>query len=96
MFNKLSPKQKFLFTVLAVILFCVGWLGRSLWSLGHNKLEMNRLQKKRVLLDKQYESLQDTFQKLQAQDPSTLEHLARTEYNMAKEGELQFRFDPHD
>ena len=30
------------------------------------------------------------------QDAATIEHLARIEYNMAKEGEMQFRFNKDD
>ena len=96
MFKRLSPKRKFLFITAFILLICVCWLGRSIWSLGHNKIEMIRLQKKRTELDKQYESLKETYQKLQMQDAATIEQLARIEYNMAKEGEMQFRFDKDD
>lgn len=94
--KSVNSKNKFWFYAASAILVCVLWLGGSIWNLVHNKLEMNRLQKKRVALDAQYEELKNTFQKLQEQDPQTLERLARTEYNMANTGEYQFRFDPND
>ena len=33
------------------------------------------------------------IQKLEQKDPVYLEHLARTQYNMVKPGEVEFRFE---
>lgn len=92
MLDKLTPKQKMLLFVVATILLCVFVLGGSILSLVHNKLEMHRLSRRRVELDKQYETLQVRLQQLQEQNPTVLEELARSEYNFVKPGEIEFRF----
>lgn len=78
------------------ILLCVFVLGGSILSLAHNKLEMHRLSRKRVELDKQYETLQIRLQELKDQNPAVLEELARSEYHFVKPGEIEFRFTNDD
>ena len=82
--------------VAATVLLCVFVLGGSILSLAHNKLEMRRLSRRRVELDKQYEALQVRLQELQEQNPALLEELARSEYHFVKPGEIEFRFDHDD
>ena len=94
--KKLTTKQKMLFSIVGIILFAASLLGSSIYSLIHNKLEMRRLQKRQIQLDKQYEELQVRLKELEQQDPAYLERLARTQYNMVKPGEIEFRFEPHD
>lgn len=93
MLNKLTPKQKMLLFAAATVLLCVFVLGGSILSLAHNKLEMHRLSRQRVALDKQYETLQVRLQELQEQNPALLEELARSEYHFVKPGEIEFRFN---
>lgn len=74
--------------VAAVFLF----LGSSILSLAHNKMEFKRLAKRSVLLDLQYQQQQMQYALLEKQDPAHIEHIARVKYNMSKPGEIEFRF----
>ena len=69
-------------------------LGGSLLSLVHNKIELHRLQRQTVRLDEEHKTLLQTKQLLQEEDPALLEKIARTEYNLAKPNEVEFRFKP--
>jgi len=96
MWKKLSARQKMFFWVAALVLLVVAVLGNSLYSLGHNKAEIHRLQVREVRLEKDYERLKEELAKLKEQDPATLERIARTQYNMIKKGETEFRFATDD
>lgn len=96
MFKKLTAKQKFFGTILIIIVVATVVLGKSVHRLVHNKWEMRSLQKKQVQLDAQYEELQQLLKQLEDKDPVYLEHLARTQYNMVKPGEVEFRFEHDD
>lgn len=74
--------------VAAVFLF----LGSSIISLAHNKMEFKRLKKHSARLDAQYEQQQAEYALLDKQDPAHIERLARVKYNMSKPGEIEFRF----
>ena len=72
----------------------VGWLlGGSIINLFHNKLEKRKLTLQSAQLDKEYENLRATKERLDAQDLALLEEVARLEYHLAKPGEVEFRFD---
>lgn len=86
------PPKKLLISIGIVIGVCVILLGGSVGSLIHNKREMHKLTRKQALLDKQYIQLQQQLDLLKQQDKATLEELARTQYNMAGENEIEFRF----
>lgn len=77
------------FGLAAVVTF---FLGSSFLSLVHNKLEMRKLARQRVQLDNQHEELLAKMKLLGKQDPAYIEELARTQYNMVKPGEIEFRF----
>lgn len=74
--------------LIAVVVF---FLGSSFISLVHNKLEMRKLTRQSALLDKQHQELLHKLDLLKKQDTAYLEELARTQYNMVKPGEIQFR-----
>lgn len=74
----------------AVVIF---FLGSSFLSLVHNKLEMRKLTKQSAELDAQYEELTAKMNRLKKQDLAYIEEIARTQYNMVKPGEIQFRFN---
>lgn len=93
MLKKLTPKQKLFAMLVAFVILATLVLGKSIHRLVHNKWEKRTLQKRQVQLDKQYEQLQQLLQKLEQKDPVYLEHLARTQYNMVKPGEVEFRFE---
>ena len=75
---------------LAVVV--VFFLGSSFLSLVHNKLEMRKLAKQSIELDEQHKELLRKMERLQKQDLTYIEEIARTQYNMVKPGEIQFRF----
>lgn len=94
--QKLSAKQKLLIlTAVATAAFCI-FLGGSIFSLVHNKLELRRLTKKSAQLDVQYQKILEEKKLLEQQDPKYMETLARTRYNMVKPGEIEFRFTTDD
>ena len=94
--QKLSAKQKLLIlTAVGIAAFCI-FLGSSIFSLVHNKLELRRLTKKSAKLDVQYQQLLEEKKLLEQKDPKYMETLARTRYNMVKPGEIEFRFTNHD
>lgn len=71
-----------------VILF----LGGSFVSLAHNKMELHKLTRQSVLLDKEHEQLLAQKELLEKENPKYLEHIARTQYHLVKPGETEFRF----
>lgn len=73
----------------AVVVF---FLGSSFLSLVHNKLEMRKLAKQSVQLDQQHQELLHKMDRLKKQDLTYIEEIARSQYNMVKPGEIQFRF----
>ncbi|MBO7191715.1 MAG: septum formation initiator family protein [Elusimicrobiaceae bacterium] len=77
-----------------IALLAVGglWIGGSLLNLVHNKLEKKRLMHHKVALEQEYIDLQHTLELLKKQDPVLLEKIARTEYDLAKPNEIEFRF----
>ena len=77
-----------------LVLLAVGclWIGGSLLNLVHNKLEKKRLMRHKVALEQEYIDLQHTLERLKKQDPVLLEKIARTEYDLAKPDEIEFRF----
>ena len=71
-----------------VVLF----LGGSFLSLVHNKKEKYKLTQTIKQLDKDYVRLKELKEKLENEDPELFEQIARTEYNLVKPGEAEFRF----
>lgn len=79
--------------VLGVMVLVLGlFLGQSILNLGHNKKEKYLLKKQTARLDTEYEQLADTLEKLKQHDPALLEQIARTQYDLAKPNEIEFRF----
>ena len=75
-----------------IVLIAVLWLGNTVRNLVHNKTELQRLTRQTVQLDTEYEQLLEMRALLEAQDPALIEKIARTEYGLAKPGEVEFRF----
>ncbi len=90
--NALIKNRKPLLVVLGLLLVIIGWLGNSISNLVHNKLEAQKLARQRLELDQEYEQLVQKKALLEAQDPALIEQIARTEYDLAKPGEIEFRF----
>ena len=90
--NTLFRNKKPLLWGLALTAVAALFLGGSFISLVHNKLEKNKLTRRSKELDVQYEQLVQKQEKLEAQDLQLLEHIARTQYHLAKPNEIEFRF----
>lgn len=92
MIRTLLKNKKPLLWGMTLLAVAVLLLGGNLISLVHNKLEMRRLQQQNIRLDREYQTLLQTKQALQEENPVLLEKLARTQYNLAKPDEIEFRF----
>ena len=90
--NALIKNRKPLLIGLGLLAVVGLWLGNSLFNLVHNKLEAQKLARQNVELDREYEQLLQQKALLEAQDPALIEQIARTEYDLAKPGEIEFRF----
>ena len=88
----LLRNKKPLLLALGLAAVVVFFLGSSFLSLVHNKLEMHKLARQSVELDKQHEELTARMERLEKQDLGYIEEIARTQYNMVNPGEIQFRF----
>lgn len=75
-----------------IVLIAALWLGNTVRNLVHNKTELQRLTRQTVQLDTEYEQLLEMRALLEAEDPALIEKIARTEYGLAKPGEVEFRF----
>jgi len=85
-------KHRLLFVFGGIVLVLAIFFGQSILNLGHNKKEKYSLKKQSAQLDSEYAQLTDTLEKLKQQDPALLEQIARTQYNLAKPNEIEFRF----
>lgn len=61
-------------------------------SIIFNSLEIRKLTRENIRLDKEFIDLNKQLDQLTANDPAYLEHLARTKYHLAKDDEIEFRF----
>jgi len=75
-----------------IVLIAALWLGNTVRNLVHNKTELQRLTRQTVQLDTEHEQLLEMRALLEAEDPALIEKIARTEYGLAKPGEVEFRF----
>ena len=75
------------FAVLAAVLIC----NNSFFGLVHNALKIRKLNKKISALDAEHEQLEREYNKILAGEQLYLEEEARVSYNMAREGEIEFR-----
>ena len=90
--DKLRAHKKPLLVLAGLVLIVVLWLGNTVRNLVHNKTEMQKLTRQSAQLDAEHEQLLKTRALLEAQDPALIEKIARTEYGLAKPGEVEFRF----
>ena len=59
-----------------------------------NCFEMRNIKKQSVIIDKEIEELKTEKEKLLDKNSDYLEKVARTEFNLAKPDEIEFRFTP--
>ena len=91
--DTLRRNKKLLLWGLALTTVVVLCFGGSFLSLVHNKVEKTKLTKRSKQLDQDYERLTQLKEKLEQEDPELIEQIARTEYNLVKPGEVEFRFN---
>jgi cell division protein FtsB len=84
--NKRNVMLVLLLVVIAVLVF-----NSSFSALLHNSIKMRELNDKITALDTEYEELNEEYNKILSGDRSFLEEEARVNYNMAREGEIEFR-----
>ncbi|MBT3392590.1 MAG: hypothetical protein HN833_00355 [Elusimicrobiaceae bacterium] len=92
--NKYKPNIKFSQIIKIIIALAVIYLvfNGNVRSIIFNSLEIGKLKKEDVKLDKEFIQLNNQLEKLQANDKAYLEYLARTKYNLTKKDEIEFRF----
>ncbi|MBO7605721.1 MAG: septum formation initiator family protein [Elusimicrobiaceae bacterium] len=85
-----NSKRNILLIILTVII-AILVINDSFFALLHNSLKMRKLNEKITSLDAEYEELKKEYDKILSGDRSFLEEEARVNYNMAREGEIEFR-----
>ncbi|MBO4707622.1 MAG: septum formation initiator family protein [Elusimicrobiaceae bacterium] len=88
---KIFRNKKSVLLILLAILIAVLVFNDSFFALLHNSLKMRRLNEKITQLDSEYEELNAEYNKILSGDRFFLEEEARINYNMAREGEIEFR-----
>ena len=86
----LKKKRNIIFFIIAVLAAVLVFNG-SFLDLLHNVLKKRELGAKIAALDAEYEELEKEYKKILAGDQSYLEQEARVNYNMARDGEIEFR-----
>ena len=88
---KIFKNKRNILIILLAIIAAILVLNDSFFALLHNSLKMRKLNEKIIALDKEYEELKTEYDKILSGDRSFLEEEARVNYNMAREGEIEFR-----
>ena len=88
---KIFKSKKNIILITAAIVAAVLLLNNSFFALLHNSVKMRKLNEKIDALDAEYNELQAEYKKILSGDKSYLEETARVNYNMALEGEIEFR-----
>ena len=88
---KIFKNKRNIFLIVLAVIIAVLVLNDSFFALLHNSLKMRKLNEKIIALDTEYEELKNEYDKILSGDRSFLEEEARVNYNMAREGEIEFR-----
>lgn len=88
---KILKKKRNILLIACAILAGVLIFNKSFFGLVHNSFKIRQLNKKISVLDTEYEELKKEYDKILAGDLSYLEQEARVNYNMAHDGEIEFR-----
>ena len=88
---KIFKNKRNILIILLAVIVAVLVFNDSFFALLHNSLKMRKLNEKIVMLDTEYEELKTEYDKILSGDRSFLEEEARVNYNMAREGEIEFR-----
>ena len=88
---KIFENKRNIFLIIIAIVAAVLLLNSSFFALFHNSVKMRKLNEKIAALDAEYHELETEYNKILSGDQSYLEEAARVNYNMAREGEIEFR-----
>ena len=88
---KIFKNKRNILLILLAVLIAVLVFNDSFVALLHNSFKMRSLNEKIAVLDAEYEELDAEYNKILSGDRSFLEEEARVNYNMAREGEIEFR-----
>ena len=88
---KIFKNKRNILLIIVAILLAVLVFNNSFTALIHNSIKMRNLNDKIDALDAEYEELNAEYNKILSGDRSFLEEEARVNYNMAREGEIEFR-----
>ena len=88
---KIFKNKRSILLILLAVLIAVLVFNDSFFALLHNSLKMRNLNERIATLDAEYEELNAEYNKILSGDQSYLEEEARVNYNMAREGEIEFR-----
>ncbi len=91
MMLKIFKNKRNIVLITAAIVAAVLLLNNSFFALLHNSFKMRKLNEKIDRLDAEYKELEEEYNKILSGDQSYLEEAARVNYNMALEGEIEFR-----
>lgn len=89
--SKIFKNKRNILLIILAVLLAVLVFNDSFFALLHNSLKMRKLNDKIEELDAEYEELNKEYNKILSGDRSFLEEEARVNYNMACEGEIEFR-----
>ena len=88
---KIFKNKRNIFLIVLAVIIAFLLINDSFFALLHNSLKMRKLNEKITALDTEYEELKNEYDKILSGDRSFLEEEARVNYNMAREGEIEFR-----
>ena len=91
MILKIFKNKKNIFLIVFAIVAAVLLFNSSFFALLHNSVKMRKLNERISALDAEYNELQAEYNKILSGNQSYLEEAARVNYNMAREGEIEFR-----
>lgn len=88
---KILKKKRNILLIIFAVLAGVLIFNNSFFGLIHNTFKIRQLNKEISALDTEYEELKKEYDKILSGDRTYLEQEARVSYNMAHEGEIEFR-----
>lgn len=91
MVKKIFKKKRNIILIIVAAIAAVLVFNQTFLGLVHNSLKMRQLNKEIAALDLEYQELEKEYNKILAGDQSYLEQEARVSYNMARDGEIEFR-----
>ena len=88
---KIFKNKRNILLIAVAVVAAVLLLNSSFFALLHNSVKMRKLNERITELDAEYKELEEEYNKILSGDQSYLEEAARVNYNMAREGEIEFR-----